>query len=239
MFATAVRTLASVAGRRLSTGSAAPVAVAMFGAPGSGKGTIAEWLVRDFALGHLSTGDLIRDALSDADFLATDKGKAIKATIDAGNLVGDDIILDLLKPKIDVAAAPRIILDGFPRTLVQAKMLDAIRPVDVVLEVDVPAEEIVRRLSGRRVHPGSGRIYHVSFNPPKEEGKDDETGEPLVQRDDDKEEVILHRLEIFNDQKQPVLDYYASLDKVISVSGTESKVIYPAMRDRLIATGLV
>ena len=210
---------------------ASSLAVTVFGAPGSGKGTIAGWMSEEHELAHVSTGDLLRDALGDAEFVASEKGKAIKATIEAGNLVGDDTILDLVEPI--VGEKDRLILDGFPRNIHQAKALDAMRRIDYCLDIDVPADEIVARLSARRVHPGSGRIYHLTFSPPKEEGLDDLTGEPLVQRQDDKEDVIRNRLEKFNDLKAPLLEYYAVDNRVISVAGTESKVIYPALVEAL------
>lgn len=189
----------------------------------------------EHGLAHVSTGDLLRDALADPEFVASEEGARIKATIEAGNLVGDETILDLVEPI--VTGEKRLILDGFPRNIDQAKAVDALRRVDFCLDIDVPADEIIQRLSQRRVHPKSGRIYHLTFNPPKNEGVDDETGEPLVQRQDDKEDVIRNRLEKFNALKAPLLEYYSHDNRVISIQGTESKVIYPALVEALVSQG--
>ena len=181
--------------------------IVLLGAPGAGKGTQAQFIMEKHGIPQISTGDMLRAAIK----AGTELGLKAKAVMDAGQLVSDDIIIGLVKERIaQPDCANGFLLDGFPRTIPQAQaMKDAGVTVDFVLEFDVPDEEIVKRMSGRRVHSGSGRTYHVVFNPPKVEGKDDVTGEDLVQRDDDKEETVKKRLEIYHSQTKPLVDFYS------------------------------
>ena len=178
----------------------------LLGPPGAGKGTQANYIREKFGIPQISTGDMLRAAIK----AGTPLGVAAKKVMDAGQLVSDDIILDLVKERLKQPdCAKGYLFDGFPRTIPQAEAMKAAQvPLDYVLEIDVPDEEIITRMSGRRVHPGSGRTYHVKFNPPKVEGRDDPTGEPLVQRDDDREETVRKRLEVYRAQTRPLIDYY-------------------------------
>jgi adenylate kinase len=182
--------------------------IILLGAPGAGKGTQAQFIKEKFGIPQISTGDMLRAAVK----AGTPLGIQAKAIMEAGGLVSDDIIIGLVKERIkEPDCVNGYLLDGFPRTIPQA---DAMKThgidVDYVVEIDVDDEEIVRRLSGRRVHPESGRVYHTVFNPPKNDMVDDETGEPLVQRDDDKEETIRKRLAVYHQQTRPLTDYYRS-----------------------------
>jgi adenylate kinase len=179
----------------------------LLGAPGAGKGTQAAFICQKFGIPQISTGDMLRAAVK----AGTAMGLAAKKVMDGGGLVSDDIIIDLVKERI---ARPDCVngflFDGFPRTIPQADAMTAAGvKLDVVLEIDVPEEAIIERMSGRRVHVASGRTYHVRYNPPKVEGRDDATSEPLIQRDDDKEETVRKRLQIYRDQTRPLIDYYA------------------------------
>lgn len=181
--------------------------IILLGAPGAGKGTQAQFLKDKYDIPQISTGDMLRAAVK----AGTEMGLAAKKKMDAGELVSDDIIIGIVKERVKEADCKNgYLLDGFPRTIPQA---DAMREhgidVDYVVEIDVDDSEIVKRLSGRRVHPASGRVYHVTYNPPEIEGKDDVTGEDLIQRDDDQEDTILNRLKIYHDQTRPLVDYYA------------------------------
>jgi len=178
----------------------------LLGAPGAGKGTQATFIKEKFNIPQISTGDMLRAAVA----AGTELGIAAKKVMDAGGLVSDDIIIGLVKDRLQQAdCANGYLFDGFPRTTRQADaMKEAGVAIDYVLEIDVPDSAIVERMSGRRVHPGSGRTYHVKFNPPKVEGKDDLTGEALIQRDDDKEETVLKRLSVYHDQTEVLLGYY-------------------------------
>ncbi|MCY4486315.1 MAG: adenylate kinase [Deltaproteobacteria bacterium] len=180
--------------------------IILLGPPGAGKGTQAESIVAAFGIPQISTGDMLRAAVKEGTAL----GARVKSVMESGRLVSDEIIVDLIKERIqDPDCRDGFLFDGFPRTLAQAEALRANDiPVTHVVEIDVPPEEVVTRLSGRRVHPASGRIYHVAFNPPKTEGKDDVTGEELVQRDDDREETVRRRLEVYGEQTAPLVDYY-------------------------------
>jgi adenylate kinase len=180
--------------------------VILLGPPGAGKGTQANFIREKFGIPQISTGDMLRAAVKEGSEL----GVAAKKVMDAGQLVSDDIIIGLVKQRLKAPDCARgYLFDGFPRTIPQAEAMRAARvAIDRVLEIDVPDEEIITRMSGRRVHPGSGRVYHVKFNPPKAEGKDDATGEPLVQRDDDREETVRKRLEVYRAQTRPLVDYY-------------------------------
>ena len=178
----------------------------LLGPPGAGKGTQANFIRQRFAIPQISTGDMLRAAVK----AGTPLGTAAKRVMDAGQLVSDDIVIGLVQDRLDqVDCSKGYLFDGFPRTIPQAQaMRDHGIRLDHVLEIAVDDEEIIRRLSGRRVHPGSGRNYHVAFNPPKVSGKDDVTGEPLVQRDDDKEETVRKRLEVYQQQTRPLVEYY-------------------------------
>ena len=182
--------------------------VILLGGPGAGKGTQAGFIKEAFGIPQISTGDMLRAHVK----AGSELGKAAKKIMDEGGLVSDDIIMGMVKERITEAdCANGFLFDGFPRTLAQADALkDAKVFVDAVVEIDVPDEEIIRRMSGRRVHLGSGRTYHVVFNPPKVEGVDDETGEPLIQRDDDKEETVKARLKVYHDQTEPLIAYYSA-----------------------------
>ena len=179
----------------------------LLGGPGAGKGTQANFIKDKYRIPQISTGDMLRAAVKQG----TPLGLAAKKVMDAGGLVSDDIILGLVKERIaQDDCVNGFLFDGFPRTLAQAEALkDQGVSIDAVVEIDVDDEEIIKRMSGRRVHPASGRTYHVVFNPPKQEGKDDETGEPLVQRDDDKEETVRQRLKVYHDQTEPLIGYYS------------------------------
>ncbi len=183
--------------------------VILLGAPGAGKGTQAQFIKDEFSIPQISTGDMLRAAVKEG----TPLGLEAKKVMDAGGLVSDDIITGLVKERIKQAdCANGFLFDGFPRTIPQAQALvDAAINIDFVVEIDVDDEEIIERLSGRRVHPASGRVYHTRYNPPREEGKDDVTGEALVQRDDDKEGTVRKRLEVYKDQTRPLVDFYQDL----------------------------
>ena len=178
----------------------------LLGGPGAGKGTQANNIKEKFNIPQISTGDMLRAAVN----AGTDLGKEAKKFMDAGGLVPDEVIIGLVKERIKEAdCANGFLFDGFPRTIPQADaMKEAGVPIDAVVDIDVPDEEIVKRMSGRRAHLASGRTYHVVFNPPKVEGKDDVTGEPLVQRDDDKEETVKKRLDVYHEQTEPLIGYY-------------------------------
>jgi len=178
----------------------------LLGPPGAGKGTQAAFIREKFAIPQISTGDMLRAARA----AKTPLGLAAGKIMDAGQLVSDDIIIGLVKERLKERDCARgYLFDGFPRTIPQAEALKAACvALDYVLEIDVPDADIVTRMSGRRVHPASGRTYHVKFQPPKVQGKDDVTGEPLVQRDDDREETVKKRLEVYRAQTRPLVDYY-------------------------------
>jgi adenylate kinase len=184
----------------------------LLGPPGAGKGTQAGFIRERFAIPQISTGDMLRAAVK----AGTPLGKEAKKVMDFGQLVSDDIIIGLVKERLKQPDCARgYLFDGFPRTIPQAEALKAAKvALDYVLEIDVPDEEIITRISGRRVHAASGRVYHVKFNPPKAQGKDDATGEPLVQRDDDREETVRKRLEVYRGQTRPLVDYYKALPAV-------------------------
>ena len=179
----------------------------LLGPPGAGKGTQAAFIKERLGIPQISTGDMLRAAVK----AGTPLGVAAKKVMDAGQLVSDDIIIGLVKERLKQPdCAKGYLFDGFPRTIPQAEaMRDAQVAIDYVLEIDVPFEAIVERMSGRRSHPASGRIYHVKFNPPKVEGKDDVTGEPLVQRDDDREATVKKRLDVYQAQTRPLVDFYS------------------------------
>ena len=180
----------------------------LLGAPGAGKGTQAQYICEKFSIPQISTGDMLRAAVK----AGTPMGLEAKKVMDAGGLVSDDIILGLVKERIAADDCKNgFLFDGFPRTIPQAEALkkDGVT-LDYVVEIDVNDDEIIKRMSGRRVHPGSGRTYHVIFNPPKVDGKDDVTGEDLIQRDDDNEETVRKRLDIYHSQTKPLVEFYSS-----------------------------
>ena len=179
----------------------------LLGAPGAGKGTQATFICQRFGIPQISTGDMLRAAVK----AGTPLGVAAKKVMDSGGLVSDDIIIGLVKERITQAdCAQGFLFDGFPRTIPQAEaMKSAGVKLDFVLEIDVPFDAIIERMSGRRAHVASGRTYHIKFNPPKVEGRDDVTGEPLIQRDDDKEDTVRKRLDVYSAQTRPLVDYYS------------------------------
>ena len=185
--------------------------IILLGPPGAGKGTQAQVITKTFNIPQISTGDMLRAAIK----AGTELGKQAKSVMDVGGLVSDDLIINLVKERIaQPDCANGCIFDGFPRTIPQAQALaDAGVTIDNVVEIAVPDEDIVSRLSGRRSHPASGRVYHVVYNPPKVEGKDDETGEDLVQRDDDKEDTIRDRLTTYHNQTEALIGFYQELAK--------------------------
>jgi len=180
----------------------------LLGPPGAGKGTQATQICKKFGIPQISTGDMLRAAVK----AGTPLGLEAKKVMDSGGLVSDGIIIGLVKERITQAdCANGFLFDGFPRTIPQADAMKAAGvKLDVVLEIDVPDSAIVERMSGRRVHVASGRTYHVKFNPPKADGLDDVTGEPLIQRDDDKEETVIKRLAVYQAQTRPLVDYYSA-----------------------------
>ena len=198
----------------------------LLGAPGAGKGTQAKFLTETYAIPQISTGDMLRAAVK----AESDMGLKVKSVMESGGLVTDDIIIGLVKERItEDDCAEGFLFDGFPRTIPQAEaMQDAGVEIDVVLEIDVPDDEIVRRLSGRRVHLDSGRVYHVDFNPPAKEGLDDVTGEPLVLRKDDEEDTVRKRLSLYHEQTKPLVNFYQEMEKktgkvrFIKIDGTRS-----------------
>src|SRR5437763_10138686 len=210
----------------------------LLGPPGAGKGTQANFIREKYGIPQISTGELLRAAVK----AGTPLGLAAKKVMDAGQLVSDDIIIGLVQDRLKQSDCRRgYLFDGFPRTIPQAEALKhAGCALDHVLEIDVPDDEIITRLSGRRVHPASGRSYHLTFNPPKVAGKDDVTGEPLIQRDDDREETVQKRLEVYRKQTQPLVNYYSNwaaqgdtrAPKYRKISGVGSVA---EIRDRVLA----
>lgn len=178
----------------------------LLGGPGAGKGTQAKFITEQFGIPQISTGDMLRQAIKEG----TKLGMEAKKFMDAGDLVPDDVIIGLVKDRIQKPDCEKgFLFDGFPRTIPQAEaMKQAGVQIDYVVDINVPDEEIIKRMSGRRVHLPSGRTYHIVFNPPKVEGKDDETGEPLIQREDDKEETVKKRLEVYHAQTEPLVGFY-------------------------------
>lgn len=183
----------------------------LLGAPGAGKGTQATFICQKFGIPQISTGDMLRAAVK----AGTPLGLQAKSVMDAGGLVSDDLIINLVKERLaQPDCSQGFLFDGFPRTIPQADAMKAAGvALDFVLEIDVPFDAIIERMSGRRSHPASGRTYHVKFNPPKQDGLDDLTGEPLVQREDDKEETVRKRLDVYSAQTRPLVDYYSQWAK--------------------------
>ncbi|MFW5777119.1 MAG: adenylate kinase [Spirochaetota bacterium] len=189
------------------------------GPPGAGKGTMASRLADDMKIPHISTGDMFRSAMAQG----TELGLKAKAIMEAGDLVPDELTIAMVKERLSKPDAQKgYILDGFPRTLPQAEALDEFATIEQAVRFELEEEQLVRRLSGRRVHKPSGRTYHVEFAPPKEPGKDDVTGEPLIQRDDDKEEAIRNRLKVYHDQTAPLVSYYEKKGILVSVDASPS-----------------
>jgi adenylate kinase len=182
--------------------------VILLGAPGAGKGTQAQYICKEFGIRQISTGDMLRAAVK----AETPLGLAAKEVMDAGRLVSDDIIIGLVKERLEQPdCANGCLFDGFPRTIPQAEALrDSGVNIDHVVEVAVDDEEIIDRMAGRRVHLASGRTYHIIYNPPKKDGFDDETGDPLIQRDDDQESVVRDRLSVYHEQTEPLIHFYSS-----------------------------
>jgi adenylate kinase len=178
----------------------------LLGPPGAGKGTQAQFIKDHWGIPQISTGDMLRAAVKSGSEL----GKRVKAVMDSGALVSDEIIIALVKERITADdCGPGFLFDGFPRTIPQAEAMEqAGVAIDAVVEIAVPDEELVRRITGRRVHPGSGRVYHVEFSPPRVKDRDDATGEPLVQRDDDRESTVRERIAVYNAQTRPLVDFY-------------------------------
>ena len=194
--------------------------IILLGSPGSGKGTQAQFITEKYSIPQISTGDMLRAAVRDG----TPLGIEAKKIMDVGGLVSDDLILGLIKERVTLPdCANGFLLDGFPRTIAQAQGLrDMGVKIDHVIEINVADEEIVTRIEGRRVHPKSGRTYHIKFNAPKVEGVDDVTSEPLIQRDDDKEETVRKRLAIYHDQTKPLVNFYSAPEQQVtfdSISG--------------------
>jgi adenylate kinase len=195
----------------------------LLGAPGAGKGTQATFICKQYGIPQISTGDMLRAAVK----AGTAIGQKAKAVMDSGALVSDDIMIALVKDRIQHAdCANGFLFDGFPRTIPQAEaMKTAGVKLDYVLEIDVPFDAIIERMSGRRSHPASGRTYHVKFNPPKAEGKDDITGEPLIQREDDKAETVQKRLDVYSAQTRPLVDYYSNWAKAEPTAAPKYRAI--------------
>ncbi|CAM9615599.1 unnamed protein product [Ectocarpus sp. 6 AP-2014] len=204
------------------------MAAVIMGAPGSGKGTISGKILRDFHFAHISTGDLLRDEIQ----AGSETGKTAKEFMDQGKFVPDEIIFEVLMAAVERAKSrgKHILLDGFPRSTAQAKALKDHLPVDMVMNLDVPRQIIIDRLTDRWIHPGSGRVYAYAYRPPKEHGVDDVTGEKLVRRDDDQPEVVEERLAKYERTTRPLLDLYGEEGLLHPFSGEQSDVIYAEVR---------
>lgn len=207
------------------------VKMVFLGPPGAGKGTMAVRVAEAAGIPHVSTGDIFRFNIKNA----TELGKKVKAILDSGELVPDSVTIELVEDRLQKEDARNgFILDGFPRTIPQADALGGMTELDRVINFELSDEEVVKRLSGRRVHPGSGRTYHVLFSPPRQEGKDDTTGEPLVQREDDREDSIKNRLRVYREQTQPLIDYYRSRGKLVDLDSSPAPdSVYAALASLL------
>lgn len=180
----------------------------LLGCPGAGKGTQAKFITEKYGIPQISTGDILRSAIRGGSEL----GAKVKEIVESGKLVPDEVVIQLVENRLEQDDCEKgFLLDGFPRTVAQAEALAKITPVDIVIDIDVPEEVIIKRLSGRRIHPASGRVYHVDNQPPKEAGKDDQTGEPLIQRPDDEEETVRKRLTVYQIQTSPLRQFYRTL----------------------------
>ncbi|KAM4709406.1 GTP:AMP phosphotransferase AK3, mitochondrial [Discoglossus pictus] len=195
----------------------------IMGPPGSGKGTISERIVKNFALKHLSSGDVLRLNIQKK----TEIGVLVKSYIDQGQLVPDEVMTKLILQDLNNIGKTSWLLDGFPRTVVQAEALSKAQQIDTVIDLNVPFQTIQDRLTARWIHPGSGKVYNTEFNPPKVPGIDDVTGEPLIQREDDKPETVTKRLKAYEAMTRPVLDYYRNKGVLETFSGTETNKIWP------------
>eukprot|EP00940_MAST-03C_sp_MAST-3C-sp2_P001516 g1516.t1 len=212
-----------------SSNSDIPMRAMLIGAPGSGKGTLAKRLVRDFGFEHVSSGDVLRQQMADG----TSVGKEAQSYVKEGKLVPDEVMVELMATgleSLEASGCKKWLLDGFPRTESQAQALDEKFDLGLVMHLDVPDEEIIERIRHRFVHLDSGRVYHAIWNPPKVSGVDDVTGEPLIQRQDDKPDVVKDRLVKYWDLTMPITKHYANKGILGKFSGTESDVIYPTMK---------
>ncbi len=201
------------------------------GPPGAGKGTMASRLAEEMGIPHISTGDMFRAAMAKG----TELGLKAKAIMEAGDLVPDELTIAMVRERLQESDAQNgYILDGFPRTIPQAEALHGFATIDRAVRFEVAEESLVKRLSGRRVHKPSGRIYHVEFSPPKEPGKDDVTGEPLIQRDDDKEEAIRNRLKVYHEQTAPLVSYYEAKGILTTIDASpEPDTVYESLKKAL------
>lgn len=198
----------------------------IMGPPGGGKGTISKKLIKDYDYAHISTGDILRANVREQ----TPLGKEAATFMNSGGLVPDALVIKMVVSEIAKLGDKNILFDGFPRTMAQATELEKQVKIDLALNLDVPSEEIVGRISGRWTHPGSGRVYAYDYNPPKVEGKDDVTGEPLIQRDDDKPEAVRKRLEAYDSMTAPLIKYYEGKGIIASSSGAQSPDLVKAGR---------
>ncbi len=193
--------------------------IVLLGPPGAGKGTLAALLKTELNVPHISTGDIFRSNIKNG----TELGKKVQGILASGGLVPDEVTIEMVRDRLghdDTASG--YILDGFPRTIKQAEALDEMDTLDAVINFVLSDEEVVKRLSGRRLAPSTGKIYHIITNPPKREGYDDETGEKLIQRDDDKPEAIMHRLEVYRNETAPLIDYYRAKGNIIDIDASPS-----------------
>ena len=193
--------------------------IVLLGPPGAGKGTLAALLKTELNVPHISTGDIFRSNIKNG----TELGKKVQGILASGGLVPDEVTIEMVRDRLkNDDTASGYILDGFPRTIAQAEALDTMDEIDAVINFVLDDEEVVKRLSGRRLAPSTGKIYHIVTNPPKKEGFDDETGEPLIQRDDDKPEAIRHRLEVYRQETAPLIGYYKEKGNIIDIDASPS-----------------
>lgn len=191
--------------------------IVLLGPPGAGKGTLAALLKNELGVPHISTGDIFRSNIKNG----TELGRKVQGILASGGLVPDEVTIEMVRGRLgEDDTGSGCILDGFPRTIAQAEALDAMASIDAVINFVLDDEEVVKRLSGRRLAPSTGRIYHIVTNPPKQEGIDDETGEKLIQRDDDKPEAIRHRLEVYRKETAPLIDYYRGKGNIIDIDAS-------------------